>query len=183
LEVNIRPQDYSRFAKKDTKKARINHHIRSNEVRLIDEDGGQLGVVAINIALNKAQDAGLDLVEVSPNAAPPVCRIMDYGKYVYELSKRQKNKTKQIQVKELKLRPVTDIGDYTVKLRKAIEFLKDGDKVKFTVRFRGREMTFQTQGRDILRRIENDLKGFGAVETLPKLEGKQLVMIVAPAKK
>lgn len=152
-------------------------------MRLIDENGEQAGIVAIGIALAKAQEVNLDLVEVSPNAAPPVCRIMDYGKYVYELSKRQKKKTKQIQVKELKMRPVTDIGDYTVKVRKAIEFLKDGDKVKFSIRFRGREMTYQMQGIEILRRAENDVKEVGVVETQPRLEGKQMVMIVAPVKK
>lgn len=130
----------------------------------------------------KAQDAGLDLVEISPTAAPPVCRIMDYGKYLFEQNKKHKKKTKQVQVKEIKMRPVTDLGDYTVKIRKAIEFLKDGDKVKFIIRFRGREIDYQELGKEILRRAEGDLRDYGTVEQLPKIEGRQLVMLVVPVR-
>lgn len=152
-------------------------------MRLIDAEGNQAGIMSPNEALKRAQDANLDLVEISPNSAPPVCRIMDYGKYLFEQNKRTKKKSKQVQVKEVKMRPVTDIGDYTVKVRKASEFLHDGNKVKFTVRFRGREMSYQQQGIDILQRTENDLKDFGYVEQTPKMEGKQLVMLMVPGKK
>lgn len=151
-------------------------------MRLIDKDGGQVGIVSSQIALQKAQEANLDLVEISPQSTPPVCRIMDFGKYLFEQRKRLKKKSKQIQVKELKMRPVTDIGDYLVKTRKAIAFLQEGNKVKFTVRFRGRELSYQQQGVDILRRAENDVKEYGVVEQTPKMEGKQMVMIVAPGK-
>ena len=126
----------------------------------------------------KAQEAGLDLVEISPTAVPPVCRIMDYGKYLFEQSKRHKKKTKQVQVKEIKMRPVTEIGDYTVKIRKAIDFLKDGDKVKFIVRFRGREIDYQGLGLEILRRAEIDLREYGTVEQSARMEGRQLVMLI-----
>ena len=121
-------------------------------MRLIGVDGQQVGIVEINDALGKAEEAGLDLVEISPTATPPVCRIMDYGKYLFELGKRQKKKVKQTShvVKELKFRPVTEIGDYNVKLRKAIDFLKTGNKVKITVRFRGREVAYQDLGSDII---------------------------------
>ena len=122
-------------------------------------------------------------MEISPNAEPPVCRIMDYGKYLFEISKKQRKKTKHtVQLKEIKLRPVTEIGDYTVKIRKAIEFLKEGHKVKFSVRFRGREMSYQNQGVDILKRAENDLKDYGAVEQQAKIEGRQMVMVIGQIK-
>jgi translation initiation factor IF-3 len=173
-----------RFSSSNTtsKKARVNDQIVASQVRLIDQDGSQVGVVKIQEAKQQAQAANLDLVEISPNSTPPVCRIMDFGKYLFEQRKRLKKKSKQVQVKELKLRPVTDIGDYLVKVRKAIMFLQEGDKVKFTVRFRGRELSYQQQGMDILRRAENDVKDYGVVEQLPKMEGKQMVMIVTPGK-
>jgi len=151
-------------------------------VRLIDKDGGQVGIVSSQEALQKAQEANLDLVEIAPQSTPPVCRIMDFGKYLFEQRKRLKKKSKQIQVKEVKMRPVTDIGDYLVKVRKAIVFLQEGNKVKFTVRFRGRELSYQQQGIDILRRAENDIREHGTVEQTPKMEGKQMVMIVIPGK-
>lgn len=151
-------------------------------MRLIDKDGGQVGIVNSQEALQKAQEANLDLVEISPLSTPPVCRIMDFGKYLFEQRKRLKKKSKQVQVKEVKMRPVTDIGDYLVKVRKAIVFLQEGNKVKFTVRFRGRELSYQQQGIDILRRAENDVKEHGTVEQTPKMEGKQMVMIVIPGK-
>ncbi len=137
-------------------------------------------------ALQVAEEASLDLVEIAPQAVPPVCRVMDYGKYRFEQNKKQavqKKKQKQVQIKELKLRPATDVGDYQVKLRSALRFLEEGDKVKFTVRFRGREMSYQELGMELLRRIEQDLSEVGAIEQRPKLEGKQIVMIVGPKKK
>ena len=165
------------------KKARINRLITAREIRLIGEKGEQLGVVSNTEAFVKAEEAGLDLVEISPTAAPPVCRIMDYGKYLFEQGKRQKQKSKKVHLKELKVRPVTDVGDYQVKLRNAIRFLEHGDKVKLTLRFRGREMAHQDLGRSILRRFEADLQEYGSVEQEPRLEGRQVVMIVGPGKK
>jgi translation initiation factor IF-3 len=132
-----------------------------------------------------AEEAALDLVEISPQAAPPVCRIMNYGKFQYEESKRRhaaKRKQKQIQVKEVKFRPGTDIGDYQVKLRNLVRFLESGDKAKITLRFRGREMAHQELGMQLLKRVEADLKPFGTVEQFPRLEGRQMVMIIAPNK-
>ena len=155
-------------------------------MRLIGADGQQIGIVSSNEALRKAEEAGLDLVEISPQAAPPVCRIMDFGKFQYEESKRRhaaKRKQKQIQVKEVKFRPGTDIGDYQTKLRNLIRFLEAGDKAKITLRFRGREMAHQELGMEMLKRIENDLKDYATVETWPRLEGRQMVMVLAPGKK
>lgn len=160
----------------------MNHQITAREVRLIDSEGTQVGVVSVQEALQKAQEVGLDLVEIAPNSIPPVCRVMDFGKYLFEQRKKLKKKSKQIHVKELKLRPVTDIGDYLVKVKKAIAFLQEGNKVKFTVRFRGRELSYQQQGADILRRVENDIRDYGFVEQNPKMEAKQMVMLVAPGK-
>ena len=155
-------------------------------MRLIDQDGEQVGVVSLDRAKNTAEEAGLDLVEVSPNAKPAVCRIMDYGKYRFEQSKKQheaRKKQKQIQVKEVKFRPGTDEGDYQVKLRNLIRFLSDGDKTKVTLRFRGREMAHQDLGAKLLNRIEEDLTEYGSVEQRPKMEGRQMVMVIAPSKK
>ncbi len=161
---------------------RINHHIRAPQVRLVGPAGEQIGIVSSRDALKQAEEHELDLVEIAPQAKPPVCKIMDYGKYLFDQSKRQK-KSKQIHIKEVKLRPVTDIGDYKIKLKKAIAFLEEGNKVKMTVRFRGREMAYQQQGADMLKRIEGDLVEFGTVEQYPKLEGRQMVMMVGPIKK
>ncbi len=133
-----------------------------------------------------AEEAELDLVEISPNAKPPVCRIMDFGKFRFEQAKKQqeaKKKQKQIQVKEVKFRPGTDEGDYQVKLRNLIRFLSDGDKAKVTLRFRGREMAHQDLGTTLLKRVEDDLAPYGAVEQRPKMEGRQMVMTIAPVKK
>lgn len=152
-------------------------------MRLIGEDGDQLGVVTIEEALDKAEEAGMELVEISPNAEPPVCRIMDYGKFQYEASKAQheaKKKQKQIQVKEVKFRPGTDIGDYKVKLRNLIRFLENGDKAKVTMRFRGREMAHQELGLAMLKRVEADLLEYASVEQFPRLEGRQMVMVLQP---
>ncbi|NHI00867.1 Translation initiation factor IF-3 [Oceanimonas sp. MB9] len=145
-----------------------------------------MGVVSINEALSAASEAGVDLVEISPNAEPPVCRIMDYGKFLYEKSKatkEQKKKQKQIQVKEVKFRPGTDEGDYQVKLRNLVRFLEEGNKAKVTLRFRGREMAHQEIGFDLLNRIKGDLDELALVESFPKLEGRQAVMVLAPKKK
>ncbi|MGM0595260.1 MAG: translation initiation factor IF-3 [Pseudomonadota bacterium] len=168
------------------KKTRLNNDIRVPEVRLIGHDGEQVGVVPIERALEIATEADLDLVEVSPDAKPPVCRIMDHGKFVFEQRKKQqaaKKKQKQVQVKEVKFRPGTDEGDYQVKLRNLTRFLNDGDRVKVTLRFRGREMAHQELGRDLLKRIAEDLAELGAVEQFPKMEGRQMVMLMAPKKK
>lgn len=154
-------------------------------MRLIRDDGEQLGIVPIAEALNTAKEEGLDLVEVSPHAAPPVCRIMDYGKFRFEEKKGQqsgKKKQKRIHVKEIKFRPGTDVGDYQVKLRNLIRFLEDGDKAKVTMRFRGREMAHQEIGLQLLERVEADLEEYGTVEQRPKLEGRQMVMIFAPVR-
>ena len=140
----------------------------------------------INVALEKAEEAEMDLVEVSPNAEPPVCRIMNYGKYVFEENKKKqlaKKKQKQTQVKEVKFRPGTEEGDYQVKLRNLVRFLNDGDKAKITLRFRGREMAHQDLGRKLLMRVEKDLVEIGTVEQYPRMEGRQMVMVVAPKKK
>jgi len=137
-------------------------------------------------ALDASYEANLDLVEISPNAAPPVCRIMDYGKFIFEKNKQKaaaKKKQKQVHIKEIKFRPGTDIGDYQVKLRNLIRFLEDGDKTKVTMRFRGREMAHQEIGRDLLERVKKDLEAYGSVESFPKMEGRQMIMVIAPLKK
>ena len=154
-------------------------------MRVIDQDGEQVGVVPLEKALALAEEADLDLVEISPNAEPPVCRIMDYGKFKFEQSKRQQSarkKQKQVQVKEVKFRPGTDVGDYRVKLRNLIRFLQDGDRVKVTLRFRGREMAHQELGRELLERVKQDLEEYGVVEQFPKMEGRQMVMVMSPKK-
>ena len=154
-------------------------------MRLIGADGEQVGIVTIAEAKQQATDASLDLVEIVPNAEPPVCRVMDYGKFRFELNKKNqaaKKKQKQIQIKEVKFRPGTEEGDYQVKLRNLKRFLTQGDKTKVTLRFRGREMAHQNLGRDLLKRIEEDLAELGAVEQFPKMEGRQMVMVIAPKK-
>lgn len=164
----------------------MNDDIRVPEVRLVGHDGEQIGVVSIEKALEIAAETELDLVEVSPDAKPPVCRIMDYGKFIFEQRKKQqaaKKKQKQVQVKEVKFRPGTEEGDYQVKLRNLTRFLNDGDRVKVTLRFRGREMAHQEIGRDLLKRIEADLAELGTVEQFPRMEGRQMVMLMAPKKK
>lgn len=168
------------------KVTRLNEEITGQEVRLIGLDGENVGVVAISEAQQIAQDADLDLVEIAPNATPPVCRVMDYGKFKFQQSKKAqvaRKKQKLIHVKEIKFRPGTEEGDYQVKLRKIIEFLTNGDKTKVTVRFRGREMMHQELGGVLLDRIEKDLEPYGEVEQRPKLEGRQLVMVFTPLRK
>lgn len=163
---------------------KANEAIKAREVRLILSDGNNVGVVSLREALQKASDEGLDLVEISPNAVPPVCKILDLGKYKYELQKRRneaKKKQKIVEVKELKLTPMIDVHDYEVKLKNARRFLEDGNKVKFTLKFRGRELSYQNQGLDVLNRVKADLEGVGRVEQEAKLEGKSMGMLVVPA--
>ncbi|NLY26642.1 MAG: translation initiation factor IF-3 [Alcaligenaceae bacterium] len=165
---------------------RINGEIRVPEVRLIGIDGEQLGVVRTAQAIQQAEDNDVDLVEIAPNATPPVCRLMDYGKFKYQEQKRQQEaraKQKVIQVKEVKFRPGTDEGDYQVKLRNLRRFIEDGDKAKVTLRFRGREMAHQELGMRVLERVRDDLEELCQVEAMPKLEGRQMVMVLAPRKK
>ncbi|MEJ2644589.1 MAG: translation initiation factor IF-3 [Gammaproteobacteria bacterium] len=172
-------------AAKEQKK-RINQEITVPQVRLIGADGEQVGIVTIEQAQGAADEAELDLVEISPTADPPVCRIMDYGKFRFEEAKKAaeaRKKQKQIQIKEVKFRPGTDEGDYQVKLRNLIRFLTEGDKTKVTLRFRGREMAHQDLGRKLLQRVEEDLKEYGSVEQFPKMEGRQMIMVLSPKKK
>jgi translation initiation factor IF-3 len=179
LGVNAISQDKD----KDT---RINGEITASEIRLVGNDSEQLGIVKLEAALRMAEEAELDLVEIAPMAQPPVCRLMDYGKFKYRESKKQheaKLKQKQVQVKEVKFRPATDDGDYQVKLRNLIRFLGEGDKTKITLRFRGREMAHQEFGIALLKRVQTDLAELGVVESFPKLEGRQMVMVIAPKKK
>jgi translation initiation factor IF-3 len=149
-------------------------------------EGEPLGIVTLVEAFAKAEEADIDLVEIAPNAVPPVCRLMDYGKFKYAESKKQhevKLKQKQVQVKEIKFRPGTDDGDYAIKVRNIIRFIEDGDKAKITLRFRGREITHQEFGLTLLRRVEADTKEVAIVEQFPKMEGRQMVMVLGPHKK
>ncbi len=167
------------------RKNRLNDEITVPEVRLIDQEGEQVGVVSIEEAIAAAEEAGLDLVEIQPNAEPPVCRVMDFGKFIFEQKKQQqaaKKKQKQVHVKEVKFRPGTGEGDYQVKLRNLIRFLTDGDKTKVTMRFRGREHAHRELGLDMLKRIESDLIEYGQVEQQAQMEGRQMVMVLAPKK-
>ncbi|MGB1685960.1 MAG: translation initiation factor IF-3 [Pseudomonadales bacterium] len=169
--------------KDNSKKSRINEEIDVPQVRLIGADGEQVGIVPIAKALQAAQDARLDLVEIAPQADPVVCKILDYGKHVFEAKKGKaaaKKKQRRTQVKEMKFRPGTEEGDYQVKLRNLTRFLNDGDKAKVTLRFRGREMAHQELGMELLKRIEADLAEIGTVEMFPKMEGRQLTMVLAP---
>lgn len=154
-------------------------------MRLIDAEGNNVGIVSLDEALRAAEAAGLDLVEIVPHAEPPVCRVMDYGKFRFEQNKRTqvaRKKQKQIQVKEIKFRPGTEEGDYQVKMRKLVSFLNNGDKAKVTIRFRGREMAHQERGAQLLNRIESELADYATVEQRPKLEGRQMIMVFAPKK-
>jgi translation initiation factor IF-3 len=162
---------------------RINDKIRSNEIRLIGAEGENVGVVSPARAMQMAQEVGLDLVEISPNAEPPVCKIMDFGKFKYEQQKREseaRKKQKIIEVKEVKFRPNTDVNDYEVKMRNVFKFLENGDKVKITLRFRGREMAHQNLGRELLERVAADTTEVGKIENMPKMEGRQMVMMIGP---
>ena len=172
--------------KRGAPKAPINENISAREVRLIGADGEQIGIVSIDEALRVAEEAKLDLVEISADAQPPVCRIMDYGKHLFEKKKQaaaaKKNQHQQ-QIKEIKFRPGTEEGDYQVKLRNLVRFLMEGDKAKISLRFRGREMAHQELGMELLKRVEADLAEHGTVEQHPKMEGRQLMMVIAPKRK
>ena len=162
---------------------RVNHQINVPQVRLVAEDGSMVGVVATREAISMAANVGLDLVEVSPNATPPVCKILDLGKFKYEEQKRKneaRKKQKVIEVKEIKLRPGIDIHDYDVKMRSIHRFLEEGDKVKVTMRFRGREMAHQELGVKVLDRVKADLDAVAKVESAPKMEGRQMIMVISP---
>lgn len=165
---------------------RVNERINSPEIRLIGADGENVGVVTPARAMEMAEVAGLDLVEISPNAAPPVCKIMDFGKYKYEQQKREseaRKKQKIIEIKEIKFRPNTDTHDYEVKMRSVFKFLENGDKVKITMRFRGREMAHQNLGRELLERVADDVVEVGKIENMPKMEGRQMIMMIGPVSK
>jgi translation initiation factor IF-3 len=164
----------------------MNEQITAPQVRLIDAEGEPVGIVSIAEALRLAEEADLDLVEIAPLAEPPVCRVMDIGKFKYAESKKQheaKLKQKQVQIKEVKFRPGTDEGDYNIKMRNLIKFLADGDKTKITLRFRGREIAHQQIGMQLMERIRQDLLEHGTVEQFPKMEGRQMVMMLSPKKK
>jgi translation initiation factor IF-3 len=174
------------IAQEKDRDTRINEEITAPEIRLIGPEGEQIGIVSLAAANKMAEEAGVDLVEIAPTAKPPVCRLMDYGKYkYYEAKKRHeaKLKQKQIQVKEIKFRPGTDEGDYQIKVRNLIRFLEEGDKTKVTLRFRGREMAHQEFGVKLLERVRADLDPYGVVEQFPKLEGRQMIMVLSPKKK
>ena len=161
---------------------RINEMINSRSVRCIDPDGEQLGILSIDEAMNKAEELGLDLVELQPNADPPVCKILDYGKHKYQAQKRAneaRKKQKIIEVKEIKLRPNIDQHDYQVKMKAVRKFIDGGDKVKITLRFRGREMAHIELGTDLLSRVQEDIDDFAKIESMPKMEGRQMTMILA----
>ena len=161
----------------------MNGAIRAPQVRCIDPEGNQLGVISTLDALARAEDFGLDLVEVQPNVDPPVCKILDYGKFKYEAQKRAneaRKKQKVIEVKEIKLRPNIDEHDYQVKMRSVQKFLGSGDKVKVTLRFRGREMAHQDLGAEVLSRVRTETEDYAKVEAMPKLEGRQMIMVLAP---
>jgi translation initiation factor IF-3 len=165
---------------------RINGEITASELRLIGVDNEPIGIVSFRDAIRMAEDAEVDLVEIAPTAEPPVCRLMDYGKFKYQEQKKAheaRQKQKVIQVKEVKFRPGTDEGDYQIKLRNLVRFLDEGDKAKITLRFRGREMAHQEFGVRLLERLRTDLDAVGQVEQMPRLEGRQMVMVVAPKKK
>ena len=175
-----------RFISTPEKQNRRNSEIRVPRVRVIGSDGEQLGILSRDDALRAAEDEGLDLVEIQPNVDPPVCRIMDFGKFKFDNQKKAnaaKKKQKQFEIKEIKFRPVTDEGDYQIKLRNMRRFLEEGDKVKVNIRFRGREMSHMELGRKMAERIEADLGEDIVVESRPRLEGRQMVMMIAPKRK
>ncbi len=179
--ANIKQNYFQRRSKPQGPRA--NERIRSLDVQVISSDGNNLGTLPLKKAIEIAKEEGLDLIEISPNANPPVCKIMDMGKYKYDLQKKANNakkKQKTVSLKELKLRPGTEIHDYNFKLKNAKKFLTKGDKVKFTVRFKGREMQHIELGKNLMNRIIEDTKEIGKVETNPKFEGKQMIMIIQP---
>ena len=178
---NFKPNYFQRRSKPQGPKA--NERIRALDVQVIGSDGGNLGAMPLNKAIELAKQEGLDLIEISPNANPPVCKIMDMGKYKYDLQKKAnlaKKKQKIVSLKEIKLRPGTDVHDYNFKIKNAKKFLTKKDKVKFTVKFKGREMQHIELGKDLMKRIVEDTKDVGKIETHPKFEGRQMIMIIQP---
>ncbi len=178
---SFKPNYFQRRSKPQGPKA--NERIRALDVQVIGSDGNNLGILPLKKAIETAKEEGLDLIEISPNANPPVCKIMDMGKYKYDLQKKAnlaKKKQKIVALKEIKLRPGTDVHDYNFKIKNAKKFLTKGDKVKFTVKFKGREMQHIELGRDLMKRIIEDAKDVGKVETSPKFEGRQMIMIIQP---
>ena len=178
---NLKPNYFQRRSKPQGPKA--NERIRALDVQVIGSEGKNMGVLPINKAIEMAKKEGLDLIEISPNANPPVCKIMDMGKYKYDLQKKAnlaKKKQKIVSLKEIKLRPGTEIHDYTFKIKNAKKFILKGDKVKFTVKFKGREMQHVELGKNLMNRIIEDTKEIGKIETQPKFEGKQMIMVIQP---
>ena len=178
---NFKPNYFQRRSKPQGPKA--NERIKALDVQVIGSEGNNLGVMQIKQAINLAKEEGLDLIEISPNANPPVCKIMDMGKYKYDLQKKAnqaKKKQKVVALKEIKLRPGTEIHDYNFKIKNAKKFITKGDKVKFTVKFKGREMQHVELGKDLMKRIIEDIKDIGKVETHPKFEGRQMSMVIQP---
>ena len=178
---HFKPNYFQRRSKPQGPKA--NERIKALDVQVIGSDGNNLGVMQLKQAIQQAREEGLDLIEISPNASPPVCKIMDMGKYKYDLQKKAnqaKKKQKVVSLKEIKLRPGTEIHDYNFKIKNAKKFITKGDKVKFTVKFKGREMQHIDLGRDLMKRIIDDTKDISKVETQPKFEGRQMIMIIQP---
>lgn len=164
---------------------RVNTRIEAAEVRLVDEDGQMVGVVPIREALNRAEEVGLDLIEISPNASPPVCKILDYGKFKYEAQKKAnaaRKKQRVIEIKEIKMRPNIDDNDYNTKMKKIHSFLEEGDKVKVTMRFRGRELAHQDIAMQVMTRVKDEVGDLAKIEQFPRMEGRNMVMVMAPAK-
>ena len=183
---NVPPSEEFALIALDSKAQRLNAQITALEIRLVGEEGEQLGIVSIADAMRMAEEKEIDLVEIAPLAVPPVCKLMDFGKFRYREQKKAheaKLKQKQIQVKEVKFRPGTDEGDYKIKLRNLIRFLEEGDKTKITLRFRGREMAHQEFGVRLLEKVKADLEPYGVVENFPRMEGRQMVMVLGPKKK
>tara|TARA_B110001452_G_scaffold248486_1_gene235289 strand:- start:27 stop:572 length:546 start_codon:yes stop_codon:yes gene_type:complete len=178
---NFKPNYFQRRSKPQGPKA--NERIRAIDVQVIGSNGANIGILPLAKAITLAKDEGLDLIEISPNANPPVCKIMDMGKYKYDLQKKAnvaKKKQRVVSLKEIKLRPGTDVHDYNFKIKNAMKFLTKKDKVKFTVKFKGREMQHIQLGRDLMKRIIEDVKEVGKIETSPKFEGRQMIMIIQP---
>ena len=178
---NFKPNYFQRRSKPHGPKA--NERIKALDVQVIGSEGNNLGVMQIKKAINLAKEEGLDLIEISPNANPPVCKIMDMGKYKYDAQKKAnkaKKKQKKIELKEIKLRPVTEVHDYTFKIKNAQKFLSKGDKVKFTIKFKGRELQHSNLGDELMQKIKTDMEKLGKVELQPKFDGKQMIMIIQP---
>ena len=175
-------QNYFQRRTKD-RGPKSNNRITSPDVQVISSDGENMGILNTNEAIKKAKEEGLDLIEIAPNAKPPVCKIMDMGKYKYDAQKKAnkaKKKQKKIELKEIKLRPVTDVHDYSFKIKNAQKFIVKGDKVKFTIKFKGRELQHPQLGHELMKKIQEDMKLIGKVELLPKFDGKQMIMVIQP---